>query len=153
MGFQPIVHLLFWDKMLCKLVPECLTFMGMQNHRLLDGRVRSLTDDFLNELSTADILITEAYNHTRSPMDAEGFRLARIIYNSNLQLKPLVVFRRLETELLKFPCFIDYKSFHELGGRMSHLLSCETIGGDPYGKAVERMPELNQICNNGHGEV
>lgn len=147
------VYLIIWDKILNAIVQESLKLIGIDNHECIEIDTRIVSASFLDNLAKSDILIVEAYNHTKPFRDAEGFRLARIIFTSSLQVKPLVIFRMLDKKLLAHPCFIDYETFHEIDVRISRLLSSDLKHPNPFSQAVEYIPELDIIPDLSHIKV
>jgi len=135
---------LVWDEELRYVLDLCLEALGFFRVQHMPLAPSGIGREHLTALSGCDILLVQAYNSMKSVRDAEGFRLGRTLVRLKMDVKPLVVFRDLAHDLLRFPCFIDYATFYEVDSKIEALLMAP-LDDDPFFCAVKRYPELDRI--------
>jgi hypothetical protein len=136
--------LLLWCPFLRCFINDYLFFFQGIEPLLLQTNSRVVSSTFMEDLRRSEILITEAYNPTKYA-DPEGFRLAMKLVEAGVAVRPLVIFRTLETEFLSSPHFIDYGRFLQLDQKLNGLLKQEKNNLQAFVNLSRNRPELLKV--------
>jgi len=134
------IGLYLWNDFLRNVVT--LYFKGTNTGTVITFKDEAIyTKEVIEKLKNIDIFITEAFNPFKI-QDAEGFRASMKLLELGFSLKPLIIFRTIDKNLLKYPFILDYSTIYMIPKKIEELMTIENFDAAQFIPIIEAYPVL-----------